>query len=347
MGQGPRARRRIVRRLLRRQEEEERRRQRTQALRAAAGPRGRVGLVLALALVVVLRGGGHPPPGGGAPFVSVDLLDESKGFEWLGAWQKTYLSPDAWSRVEALIHVDASRAGHSLDAALVVGGAHPGVLIDDVRVSAPPIVGGAPSVRAMTIGFEDDLSVAHIGVVRSAGGGGSGHGGAARASSVLGGGPSVRVQLRSSHAAMAISGPRGRGINVLSPLPPPSTARLVPCHLITQMAGVIKVVFWARTPEKHPAPRVSVDVFDVSAAWEWLGSPDDFKLTTAWQRVEVSHQLPAGRVGHKLELAIQLAHSAGIILLDDVEVWAPQSAEGAPPRVMPPVLPAAASGAAL
>ena len=59
----------------------------------------------------------------------------------------------------------------------------------------------------MTIGFEDDLSVAHIGVVRSAGGGGSGHGGGARLvrarrRAVM------RVQLRSSHAAL--SAPRAR-----------------------------------------------------------------------------------------------------------------------------------------
>ena len=130
-------------------------------------------------------------------------------------------------------------------------------------------------------------------------------------------------------------------INVLSPLPPPATARLVLCHLTTQMPGVIKVVFWGRTPEKHPAPRVSVDLFDVTSGWEWLGSAEDYKLTTAWRRIDVSYQLPLSRVGHKIEVGIQLAHSAGIILIDDVEVWAPRSAEGIPPRIMPPTLPKA------
>lgn len=126
---------------------------------------------------------------------------------------------------------------------------------------------------------------------------------------------------------------------MLSPLAPPASARLVLCHLTTALPGIVKVVFWARTPEKHPAPRLSVDIFDVTKDWEWLGSPDDFKLTTSWQRIEVAHQLSATRVGHRLELGLQLARSAGIILIDDVEVWAPRSADGVPPRIIPPPLP--------
>ena len=267
------------------------------------------------------------------PFVSIDLLDESTNFEWLGAWQRTYLSTTTWTRVEALIHVDDNRAGHSLDAALVVGGAYPGVLIDDVIVAAPPIVGGGIPVRAMTLTFDDDASVSHIGVVHTAGAVGS--------DTRLGGGTSLRVQLRSPHAAL--SGSAGAMINVLSPLAPPASARLVLCHLTTQMPGVVKIVLWARSPSSHPAPRVSVDLFDVTSSWEWLGTPDDFKLTTEWQRIEVTHQLSASRVGHRIELGLQLARSAGILLIDDLEVWAPQSAEGNPPRVMPPPLPATAT----
>ena len=263
------------------------------------------------------------------PFVSIDVLDESTGFEWLGAWQKTPISATRWTYVEAIVLIEPSRAGHSLDAALVVGGAYPGLMIDDVVVSAPPIVGAGVPVRAMSLTFEDETAVNHIGVVHTVGGKTGG--------TLLGGGPNVRVQLRSPHAAL--SGVAGAMFNVLSPLAPPATARLVLCHLTTALPGVVKVVFWARTPEKHPAPRVSVDIFDVTSDWEWLGTPDDFRLTTSWQRIEVSHQLPQARVGHRLELGLQLARSAGIVLIDDLEVWGPRSADGIPPRVMPPPLP--------
>jgi hypothetical protein len=83
----------------------------------------------------------------------------------------------------------------------------------------------------------------------------------------------------------------------------------------------------------------AVWVLQVTSGWEWLGTPDDFKLSTSWQRIEVTHQLAPARVGHRLELGLQLARSAGIILLDDLEVWAPRSADGIPPRIMPPPLP--------
>ena len=53
----------------------------------------------------------------------------------------TPITTSEYSYVEALVFVDASRVGHSLDAALVIGGAYPGVIIDDVVVSAPPIIG--------------------------------------------------------------------------------------------------------------------------------------------------------------------------------------------------------------
>ena len=265
------------------------------------------------------------------PFVSIDVLDESTGFEWLGAWQRTPISHTQWTYVEALVFVDASRAGNSLDAALVVGGAYPGVLVDDVVVSAPPIIGAGVPVRAMTLTFDDEAAVSHIGVVHTVGGKAGG--------TLAGGGTSVRTQLRSPHAAL--SGSAGAMFNVLNAIAPPAAARLVVCHLTTAMPGVLKVVFWARTPERHPSPRVSVDIFDVTNDWEWLGTPDDFRLTTTWQRIEVTHQLAAGRVGHRLEVGLQLARSAGIILIDDLEVWAPRSADGVPPRVIPPPLPAA------
>merc|ERR1719198_2281867 len=119
----------------------------------------------------------------------------------------------------------------------------------------------------MTLGFEDEAAVSHIGVVHTAGGKAGG--------TLAGGGTSVRAQLRSPHAAL--SGTAGAMINVLSPLAPPAAARLVLCHLTTALPGVVKVVFWARTPQIHPAPRVSVDIFDLTSGWEWLGSPDDFR----------------------------------------------------------------------
>ena len=268
------------------------------------------------------------------PFVKIDLLDETAGFEWLGAWMQFELSATEWRRVEALIHVPASRAGHTLDAALVVGGAAPGLLLDEIVVSAPPIVGAGIPVKALALTFDDDAAVKHIGVVHT--------GGSAGAATALGGGSSVRVQLRSPHAAL--SGAAGAMLTVLSALEPPASARLVVCQMVCAMPGVLKVVIWARTPEKHPAPKLSVDIFDVSDGWKWLGVPDDFRLTTSWQRIEVSTNLPLSRVGHKLEIALQVGRAAGIMLLDDLEVWGPRSTNGTPPRVMPPPLPEAARG---
>lgn len=185
-------------------------------------------------------------------------------------------------------------------------------------------------MRAYTLGFESDDAVSHIGVVHTVG---SKSGG-----TLPGGGSSVRAQLRSPHAALG--GGAGAMFNVLSPLAPPAAARLILCMLTTALPGTIKVVFWARTPTAHPAPRLSVDLFDTTSDWEWLGSPDDFKLTTTWQRIEVTHQLAASRVGHKIEVGVQLGRSAGIILMDDVEVWAPRASDGNPPRIMPPIMPA-------
>ena len=246
-----------------------------------------------------------------APFVKIDVLDETAGFEWLGSWLRFPLSSTEWRRVEALIHVPPSRTGHTLDTALVVGGAAPGVLIDDIVVTAPPIVGAGVPVKALSLTFDDEAAVKHVGVVSTGSGSGT--------ETTLGGGPNVRVQLRSPHAAL--SGSAGAMFTVLSPVEAPASARLLVCHLICALPGALKVVFWARTPEKvpphphahahgitpppaalhppplachlsahpppplltlswvrpsishprvaqHPAPRLSVDIFDVTDGWK-------------------------------------------------------------------------------
>ena len=117
---------------------------------------------------------------------------------------------------------------------------------------------------------------------------------------------------------------------------PQHGARLVLCRLVPPQQGSLKVGFWARTPEKHPAPRVSVDVFDVSNGWAWLGAADEFRPATGWQRFELAVQLTAAHVGHRLELGLQVGRAAGVLLLDDIEVWGPLSSEGNAPRVLPP-----------
>ena len=76
-----------------------------------------------------------------------------------------------------------------------------------------------------------------------------------------------------------------------------------------------------------------------AAGWNWIGSPDEFRLTTAWQRFEVTQSLPLTVVGHRLEVGLQVGRSTGVLLIDDVEVWGPRSVDGVPPRVLPPPVP--------
>jgi len=118
----------------------------------------------------------------------------------------------------------------------------------------------------------------------------------------------VRVQLSSPHAAR--TGVAGAMFNVLEPVGAPATARLAICTVVSAMPGALKVAFWARTPERHPAPRLAVDFLDASDGWRYLGLADDFRLSTTWQRFEVSIHLGASRVGHKIEVALQLSRAA-------------------------------------
>ncbi|KAL1523151.1 hypothetical protein AB1Y20_018106 [Prymnesium parvum] len=258
--------------------------------------------------------------------VTVDVLDETANFEWLGSWQAFEVS-SAWTKVDSLVHMGATRAGHTIDVSLVVGGAKVDLAIDDVVVQAPPIEGAGVPVRALAIDFEEENEPLHIVVVRSS----NGKGGTA-----VGGGSTLRVQLRSPNAAL--SGRAGALVDVREPHP---GSRLVLCRLVPPQQGILKVVFWARTQEKHPAPRISIDVFDVSNSWKWLGAPDEFRLGANWQRFEQTIQLFPSHVGHRLEIGLQVGKVAGILHIDDIEVWAPRSTEGNPPRVIPPPIPLA------
>ena len=71
-----------------------------------------------------------------APFVSVDVLDVTAGFEWLGAWQHFALT-GVWTQHEVSVVVPSSRQSHVLDLSLVVGGAHGGLLLDGIEVTVP------------------------------------------------------------------------------------------------------------------------------------------------------------------------------------------------------------------
>ena len=177
-------------------------------------------------------------------------------------------------------------------------------------------------VQALTLTFEEDDEIRHIGLVHTIGG-----------SSAAGGGPSVHANLRSGHAVL--SGKAGATIQVLSAVPPPDSVRLVVCHVLCSMPGAIKVVFWARTPKLHPTPRVSIELYDVSDGWRSLTTSDDFRMTIEWVRYEMSTHLPIDRVGHRIEVSLGVARAAGVLEMDDLEVWAPRAADGSPPHIVP------------
>jgi hypothetical protein len=99
------------------------------------------------------------------------------------------ISASEWTRIEAIIPIHTSRAGHSLDVALAVGAATPGILLDDIVVAAPSLVGAGVPVKALSVGFDDVASTRHIGVIYS--------GGTPGTPTILGGGPHVRLQLSS------------------------------------------------------------------------------------------------------------------------------------------------------
>jgi hypothetical protein len=99
------------------------------------------------------------------------------------------ISASEWVRIEAIIPIPTSRAGHSLDVALAVGAATPGILLDDIVVAAPSLVGAGVPVKALSVGFDDVASTRHIGVIYS--------GGTPGTPTILGGGPHVRLQLSS------------------------------------------------------------------------------------------------------------------------------------------------------
>jgi hypothetical protein len=68
--------------------------------------------------------------------VSVDVLDVTTGFEWLGAWQHFALT-GAWTKHEVSVDVPSSRKSHVLDLSLVAGGARGGLLLDSIEVTVP------------------------------------------------------------------------------------------------------------------------------------------------------------------------------------------------------------------
>ena len=148
-------------------------------------------------LLATASGGAGAGKGGGAapgaapsgPYVKIEVLDETADFEWLGAWMTFAISASEWTRIEAIIPIHTSRAGHSLDVALAVGAATPGILLDDIVVAAPSLVGAGVPVKALSVGFDDVASTRHIGVIYS--------GGTPGTPTILGGGPHVRLQLSS------------------------------------------------------------------------------------------------------------------------------------------------------
>ena len=268
-----------------------------------------------------------------APFVSVDVLDVTAGFEWLGAWQHFALT-GVWTQHEVSVVVPSSRQSHVLDLSLVVGGAHGGLLLDGIEVTVPDASALQLLIRH---GFEPNSSAtAHLTLSST---------GAAHA----------RVQFNSPRASRTDS--YGAMVDVrqapkvgVSPRPyspcwllphrcaallqVPSDVRLSLCRL-TARAGHLHVSFWARAPAR-PAPTlqaraapsaplaaswrdsathtwklcvcatvahgpIQVDVLDASDAWAWLGAWEPIHISMEWVRYTVAVPVEASRAGNHLD----------------------------------------------
>ena len=268
-----------------------------------------------------------------APFVSVDVLDVTAGFEWLGAWQHFALT-GVWTQHEVSVVVPSSHQSHVLDLSLVVGGAHGGLLLDGVDVTVPDASALQLLIRH---GFEPNSSAtAHLTLSST---------GAAHA----------RVQFSSPRASRTDS--YGAMVDVrqapkvgVSPRPyspcwllphrcaallqVPSDVRLSLCRL-TARAGHLHVSFWARAPAR-PAPTlqaraapsaplaaswrdsathtcklcvcatvahgpIQVDVLDASDAWAWLGAWEPIHISMEWVRYTVAVPVEASRAGNHLD----------------------------------------------
>ena len=242
-----------------------------------------------------------------APFVSVDILDESAGFEWLGAWQHFPLT-GMWTQHEVSVVVPSSRRGHTLDISMVAGGARGGLMLDDIAVTVPD----AGALRLVVKhDFETNSSALSRLTLASSG--------AAHA----------KVTFQSPRAGR--TGGLGAVVNVWQAPKVPSDVRLSLCRLVAH-GGNLQVSFWARAA-MHPAPTLQVDVLDASDRWTWLGAWQPIHISVEWERYSILVPVEAGRSGHYLDVAIVLGQDAGITYLDDVEVRGPTGTSPVPTNV--------------
>ena len=242
-----------------------------------------------------------------APFVSVDVLDVTAGFEWLGAWQHFALT-GVWTKHEVSIDVPISRQSHVLDLSLVVGGARGGLLLDGIEVTVPDA-----SVLQLLIrhGFEpNSSSTSHLTLSST----GAGH---------------AKVQFNSPRASRTDS--YGAMVNVWQAPKVPSDVRLSLCRL-TARTGHLHISFWARSPAR-PAPTLQVDVLDASDAWAWLGAWEPIHISMEWVRYTVAIPVEASRAGNYLDIAIVMGQAIGITYLDDIEVRGPTGSAVVPTNV--------------
>ena len=281
-----------------------------------------------------------------APFVSVDVLDVTAGFEWLGAWQHFALT-GVWTQHEVSVVVPSSRQSHVLDLSLVVGGAHGGLLLDGVEVTGPlsaepaaATTGGAKVASVVPEDANAAKALAEAIVAAENTTGVTLPRSQIFATGFEAGEPTVQLVAADATAArlqapLARAAHDGRAGALLELLRAPSKPQDVKLLLgkFRASAGRLAISFWARAASQEgkkasgskDAPFVSVDVLDVTAGFEWLGAWQHFALTGVWTQHEVSVVVPSSRQSHVLDLSLVVGGAHGGLLLDGVEVTVPDA----------------------
>ena len=284
-----------------------------------------------------------------APFVSVDVLDVTAGFEWLGAWQHFALT-GVWTKHEVSVIVASSRQSHVLDLSFVAGGARGGLMLDSIVVTGPlsaepaaaTTTGGAKVVPVVPVDASAAKALAEAIVAAENTTGVTLPRSQIFATGFEAGEPTVQlVAVDATAAQLQAPLPRaahdGRAGALLELLRAPSKPEDVKLLLgkFRASAGRLAISFWARAasqegkkaggPRDAPAPFVSVDVLDVTAGFEWLGAWQHFALTGVWTKHEVSVIVASSRQSHVLDLSFVAGGARGGLLLDSIEVTVPDA----------------------
>ncbi len=282
------------------------------------------------------------------PFVSVDVLDETAKFEWLGAWQHFELT-GVWTQHEVSVVVPIARQSHMLDVSLAVGGSQSGLHLDDVSITAPQ---AAQSLSTMTAVAKpaaaspaDESAAKALAEAIVAAENTTGvtlprsqifaTGFEAGEPTVqLTAGDSKTAQLQAPLPRAAHEGKAGALFELLSVPAKPEDVKLL-LGKFRASAGRLAITFWARalsqevpgttSPGDMSTPFVSVDVLDETAGFEWLGAWQHFALTGVWTQHEVSVVVAIARQSHMLDVSLVVGGAKSGLLLDDVSITVPDA----------------------